>query len=346
MRAGPPPTSTRSRSPCTSAGPARTPCAGPPPPRPRARWASPCRPWPTTGPTCPTACARRSTHASSPTPTSAPALELLRHTLDAAAGDLDCDYAVPPPAGAEGERKPGLAPRPAALRAGLALGLAAACVVLAGPIGAARRRPARGSPRISRPALATSRGARRAARRGNRPRRRVGRAAPTRPLVAALERTTLARLALGALGWCWLLTACAALGIAPPAGLLEPPPANWDACAAAATFDALLLPLLEARVADRAWRAFAIGAAALGRILESRPSGDGRVRLPWCGPPASPRPWRLVGDGGMQWAPARDRGLRARRPRRGAAAPLARPAVPRVPRRAARAPASPAATAP
>ena len=276
-----------------------------------------------------------------PDPDERPALEVLRHTLDAAAGALDCNYAVPPPAGAEGERKPGLAPRPAALRAGIALGLAAACIVLAGPMGAAGVALLVGllgfpalafatSPeRAGLPAAAIALGAVSA-----------GGAYPA--LVAAVERTTMARLALGALGWCWLLSACAALGIAPPAGLLEPPPANWDA-SLGTTFDALLLPLLEPESLI-GMAAFAIGAAALGRVLESRHLAMAAFgSLVWAA--GLTAALRLVGDGGMHWAPliiaaSALVALAAEQQRRSPGNPFPRP------RRAARAPASRAATAP
>ena len=73
------------------------------------------------------------------------------------------------------------------------------------------------------------------------------------------------------------MTGCAALGIAPPAGLVEPPPANWDASVGAA-FDALVVPLLEPS-SLLGMAAFGIGAAVagMGPCEPSRRNGGLRV---------------------------------------------------------------------
>ena len=267
-----------------------------------------------------------------PDPDERPALEVLRHTLDAAAGDLDCDYAVPPPAGAEGERKPGLAPRPAALRAGLALGLAAACVVLAGPIGVPGVALLVGLLGFPALAFATSPERAGAAGRGNRPRRRVGRRRLSGPrrrgrahndgaprprragLVLAADRVRRARHRssgrtprttsgqLGRLAWHHLRRPSSS---APRARVVD----------------------RDGRLRDRC------------RDPRARPreqaSGDGRVRFAGVGrrPHRGPAPGR--GWGNALGAPDH-RGLCARRPRRGAAAPLARQPVPASPSRRSR----------
>ncbi|MGI9019806.1 MAG: serine/threonine-protein kinase [Solirubrobacterales bacterium] len=195
-----------------------------------------------------------------------PALEVLSHALEAAVEDLDCEYAVPSPTGAA---EPGAAERarPGVIRAGVLVALAAACVVLAGPAGLpglallvallgippllVASRPER----AALPGLALVLGAISA-----------GGAYPA--VAGAGERTPAARAAIGAIGWCWLVAGCAALGIEPPGGLIEPPPAGWDASLAAA-FDALVLPLVETS-ALLGMASFAGFAMALGWILAAR----------------------------------------------------------------------------
>ncbi len=263
--------------------------------RPPARWASPCRPSPPTGPTFQTACARRSTRASSPTPTSGPPSRCCATRSTPRPATWTATTRCRPPPAAEGERKPGLAPRPAALRAGLALGLAAACVVLAGPVGVARRRPARGSPRISRPRLRDLSGARGAAGRGNRPRRRVGRRRLSGPrrrgrahndgaprprragLVLAADRVRRARHR--------------ASGRAPRAPSGQLGRLAWHHLRRPSS------PAPRARVVDRDGRLRDRCRGPRARPREQA-SGDGSVRFRWCGPPASPRPcaWSGMGE--------------------------------------------------
>jgi hypothetical protein len=227
----------------------------------------------------------------------APLAELSR-TLEAVAPDLDCDYAVPSPVrvAADGARRPS----PLGMSRVLALaGLALASTALAGPaglpglalvaaiLGFPALIAATSSGRAALPAAAVGLGALSA-----------GGAYPA--AVAAVERTPLARFALGAIGWCWLLTACAALGIAPPAGLVEPPPANWDASVGEA-FDALVAPLLEPR-ALLGMAAFAVSAVALGRVLEARHLAMAAFgAVVWAATLTAAL--GLVGDGGMHWAP-------------------------------------------
>ncbi len=221
----------------------------------------------------------------------------LHSALLAAGPDLDCDYAVPAPGGHAADERPGLWVPSVSRLAGLAL-LALACVGLAaaglaglGLVAAVLGFPAliaaTSVARAGLPAGAVLLGALSA-----------GGAYPA--AVAALERTPLARFAMGAIGWCWLLSASAALGIAPPAGLVEHPPVNWDASTAEAVDD-LLLPLLEGK-ALIGMAAFAVGAAALGRILAARHLAMAAVgAVVWAAVLAAVL--ALVGDGGLQWAP-------------------------------------------
>ena len=235
-----------------------------------------------------------------PDPADRPALETVGHTLAAAIPDLDCDYAVPAPTAPGPDPVPGAhRARPGVVRAGLAAAIAGACLILAGPAGLPGLALLVGilcfpalafatSPdRAALPALALALGA--------------ASAGGAYPAAAAwAERTTLARFAMGALGWCWLVAGCAALGIAPPAGLLEPPPVNWDA-SVGSTIDALLLPMLEGN-ALIGLACFGVGAAALGRILESRHLAMAAFgALVWAA--AMTATLRLVGDGGLHWAP-------------------------------------------
>jgi eukaryotic-like serine/threonine-protein kinase len=200
-----------------------------------------------------------------PDPELRPALTELHDALEAAIPRLDETYAVPSPhAAAGGDRGSWLR---GGARAIAAVVLAVACVVLAGPAGmpglallaallcAPALLLATSPGRAGTPALALVAGA-----------LSVGGAYPA--AAAAIERTALARFAAGALGWAWLLTGCAALGIAPPAGFVDPPPAGWDESAAGAV-DALLVPLLEPE-ALLGMLAFGLGASVLGRILAAR----------------------------------------------------------------------------
>ncbi len=232
-----------------------------------------------------------------PDPVDRPPLAELGRALQAVGPDLDCDYAVPAASRTDDAGAP--ARLPGIGRASVLAGLVLLCVALAGPLGlpglalvvallgAPPLIAATSLDRAALPAAAVGLGALSA-----------GGAYPA--AVAALERTPLARLAMGAIGWCWLLTACAALGIAPPAGLLDPPPVNWDASTAKA-FDALVLPLLEGP-ALLGMAAFAVAAALLGRILEARHLSMAAFgALVWAAGLAAVL--ALVGDGGMHWAP-------------------------------------------
>jgi len=275
-----------------------------------------------------------------PDPEDRPALEVLSHTLQAAIGDLDCAYAVPAPAG-KGDSGGPAALQPGLLRAGAAAMVAAACVLLAGPAGvpgaalivALLAFPALAfattPERAALPGLAIPLGA-----------LSVGGAFPA--IAAAAERTAASRFALGAIGWCWLVTGCAALGIAPPAGLVEPPPANWDASVGAA-FDALVVPLLEPS-SLLGMAAFGTGAAVLGWVLASRHIAMAAFgSLVWAA--GMTAALRVVGDGGLHWAPVviAASALAALAIEHRARIPLAR--LPRA-RSTAQPPPSPAATAP
>jgi eukaryotic-like serine/threonine-protein kinase len=90
------------------------------------------------------------------------------------------------------------------------------------------------------------------------------------PLFAAVAGSrggALERAVMGALGWCWLLVAAAALGLGSRLGLVPPPPDGWTRStgdAARALLDPLLSPeaLLGAAV-------FALAAIALGLVLRA-----------------------------------------------------------------------------
>ena len=221
----------------------------------------------------------------------------LRRALEASIPDLDCEYAVPAPGASDGRSARAFSPGRA--RAGIVGAIALLCVALAGPAGlgglaflvALLAIPpaliATSPERAGLPALAAALGAVSA-----------GGAYPA--AVAALERTAPARFVLGSLGWCWLLAAGAALGIEPPAGLVEPPPAGWDA-SVGMTFDSLLAPLLETGSLI-GMVAFGTASAALGRVLEARHLALGALgALVWAATLAAVL--ALVGDGGLHWAP-------------------------------------------
>jgi eukaryotic-like serine/threonine-protein kinase len=273
-----------------------------------------------------------------PDPADRAPLSELERALQTLGPDLDCAYALPAASrGADPARRSRLL---RIGRVGALTALALACVALAGPAGLpglALVAAVLGIPaliaatslsRSALPSAAVGLGALSA-----------GGAYPA--AVAALERTPLARFTLGAIGWCWLLTASAALGIAPPAGLLDPPPANWDASAADA-FDALLLPLLEGP-ALLGMAAFAVSAALLGRVLEARHLPMAAFgALVWAAGLAAVL--AIVGDGGVHWAPlviatsaliAVAAEHRARMPRPAPKPPAESPASPRAPAPAA-----------
>ncbi len=92
----------------------------------------------------------------------------------------------------------------------------------------------------------------------------------------------------------------AALGIAPPAGLVDPPPGGWDA-AASATLDSLIAPLLEP-TALLGMVAFGAGSLVLGWILDARHVAMAALgALLWAA--ALSAVVSTVGDGGLAWAP-------------------------------------------
>jgi len=224
-------------------------------------------------------------------------LDELGHALERTIPELDCDYALPAPEGEERSSKH--VGRPALARLGAIAAALGACTLAAGPLGlpgvallaAVLVLPslaiAASLAHSALPAAATALGAVSA-----------GGAYPA--LAGALERGPLTRLALGALGWCWLIAGSAALGIAPPAGIAEPPPAGWDASAGVA-FDSLLAPLFEP-VSLLGMAAFGLGAAAFGWILSFRHLATTALgAIVWAAVLAGVL--RLAGDGGLDWAP-------------------------------------------
>ena len=232
-----------------------------------------------------------------PDPGDRAVLPELQRALEASISDLDHEYAVPAPAGSDG--RGGRSFTPGLGRVAIAAATALLCVALAHPAGlgglallvALLALPAAfiaTSPeRAGLPALAVALGAVSA-----------GGAYPA--AVAALERTAVARFAIGVLGWCWLLAASAALGIEPPAGLVDPPPAGWDA-SVGTTADSLLAPLVETGSLI-GMVSFGAAAAALGRVLEIRHLALAALgALVWAAALAAVL--RLVGDGGLHWAP-------------------------------------------
>ncbi len=222
----------------------------------------------------------------------------LAHALERTIPELDDTYALPTPE-SDAASDPGVL-RLSAARLAPALALVALCVLLAAPAGlpglalvtATLCLPAllfATSPgRLALPGLSIVLGA-----------LSLGAAYPA--AVAASERTPLSRFAMGVIGWAWLLGACAALGIAPPADLMEPPPANWDASVATAS-SALLVPLTEP-ASLLGFAVFGLGATTLGRIIEARHLAMAVVgSLLWAAALAAAM--RFVGDGGLDWAPA------------------------------------------
>lgn len=232
-----------------------------------------------------------------PDPDRRSSLAELRSALEVAIPKLDQRYAVPAPLHSAAERRPGW--RPGAPLLGAATALAAAVVVLAGPAG--RPGLALLAVLLGAPALIFASTAARAAIPALGPALAAVSAGAALPAVAAsLERTAPRRFAIAAISWCWLLSASAALGIAPPAGLVDPPAAGWDATVASA-FEALISPLLEP-TALLGMLAFAAGAAALGRVLAARHVGMALLgALLWAAALAAVL--GLVGDGGLGTAP-------------------------------------------
>ena len=221
----------------------------------------------------------------------------LHEALERAIPELDATYALPAPAGTGPSEAAGW--RPGLGAAGIAAALVGLFVVLAGPAGApgaALLAVLLGLPalvfassleRAALPVLAIPLGA-------------LSAAGAYPAAVAALERTPLSRFAMGALGWCWLLAACAALGIAPPPGFAEPPPSGWDSSFAAA-FDSLLAPLAEPE-SLLGMAAFGLGAVALGWVLAARQLAMALLgALVWSAALAAVM--RVAGDGGLEWAP-------------------------------------------
>ncbi|MEO8093016.1 MAG: serine/threonine-protein kinase [bacterium] len=227
-----------------------------------------------------------------------PSLAELRGSLEGAVPRLDARYAVPAPLASEPRTGPGWH-RPDAPRLGVAAGLVAAIALAAGPLG----RPglavvaailvipallfASSPARIALPGLAVALGA-------------VSAGAAYPAAAASIERTPIARFALGALGWCWLLSASVALAIAPPAGLVDPPPGGWDTTASA-TFDSLISPLLEP-TALLGMVAFGAGSVVLGWVLGARHVAMAAFgALLWAA--ALSAVVSAVGDGSLAWAP-------------------------------------------
>jgi len=233
-----------------------------------------------------------------PEPARRPPLAALRSSLEAAIPKLDDRYAVPSPLAAAG-RDPGSGWRPDASRLAATTALAAVSIGLAGPLG----RPglallvaimiapalllATSLARAALPALAVALGA-------------ISAGAAFPAAAAALERTSLSRFAAGALGWCWLVSVSAALGIAPPAGLAEPPRAGWELGAGSAS-DALLAPLVEP-TALLGLLVFGTAAALLGLVLAARYAAIALLgAVLWAAGVSAVL--SLVGDGGLGGTP-------------------------------------------
>ena len=91
--------------------------------------------------------------------------------------------------------------------------------------------------------------------------------APVYPAMAGARGTALERGVLGALGWCWLLVAAAALGLGSRLGLIRTAPHDWSRSTSDAA-SSLLSPLLTPEALLGAI-VFALAAVVLGTILRA-----------------------------------------------------------------------------
>jgi hypothetical protein len=109
------------------------------------------------------------------------------------------------------------------------------------------------------------------------------------------------RAVLGALGWCWLLVAAAAVGAGPRLGLVDPVPHAWDESTAAAT-SAILTPLVDPQALLGA-AVFGVAAVLIGTIARARHLAIGLLgALLWAA--GLEAALRIVADGGLAGRPA------------------------------------------
>jgi eukaryotic-like serine/threonine-protein kinase len=120
------------------------------------------------------------------------------------------------------------------------------------------------------------------------------------PALAGSRGTLRERAVLGALGWCWMLCAGAALGLGTTAGLVDEPPHDWTLSTADAA-SGLLAPLFSPEALLGA-AIFAAASAALGVILRA-----GHIALALLGAllwaAGLDASLRLVGDGDLGGVP-------------------------------------------
>ena len=116
------------------------------------------------------------------------------------------------------------------------------------------------------------------------------------PAIAGSRGTLCERAALGALGWCWMLSASAAVGLGSTAGAVDDAPAGWSRSTGDAA-SGVLAPLLSPEAILGA-AIFAAAAVALGLVLRA-----GHIALALLGAllwaAGLDAALRLVGDGGL-----------------------------------------------
>jgi len=126
-------------------------------------------------------------------------------------------------------------------------------------------------------------------------------AASLYPAIAGARGTTVERAVLGALGWCWLLVAAAALGAGSRLGLVDAAPRGWSRSTSAAT-SAVLAPLLDPQAMLGAG-VFAAAAVLLGIVLRARQLAIALLgALLWAA--GFEAGLRSVADGGLAGRPA------------------------------------------
>jgi eukaryotic-like serine/threonine-protein kinase len=233
-----------------------------------------------------------------PDPESRPPLEELDHHLDASIPRLDPHCAVPARADAEETpvRVRGAILRVAQLAALCAWGVAVMLLAVA----ADRPGLALVLGALSAPAILVASWLPWAGIAIVAPLLGAASAGAAYPALAGSRGTLRERAVLGALGWCWMLCAAAALGLGSSADLVDDPPHGWTSSTGGAA-TGLLAPLVSPEAMLGA-AIFAAAAGCLGLILRVGHIAVALLgALVWAA--ALDAALRLVGDGGLAGVP-------------------------------------------